>query len=82
MIAFTKLEATGNDFVVVDEDTGVEPRLPVEARRHLCDRHRGIGGDGVLTILAARDDARRAGARYRLRRSGSVWRATQATSTR
>jgi diaminopimelate epimerase len=66
MIAFTKLEATGNDFVVVDEDTGVEPRLPVEARRHLCDRHRGIGGDGVLTILAARDDARRAGARYRM----------------
>jgi diaminopimelate epimerase len=66
MVAFTKLEATGNDFVVVDEDAGVEPRLPVAMRRALCDRHRGVGGDGVLTILAARDAARAAGARFRM----------------
>jgi diaminopimelate epimerase len=66
MVAFTKLEATGNDFVVVDEDAGLSPRLSVELRRHLCDRHRGIGGDGVLTILAAREAAASAGARYRM----------------
>jgi diaminopimelate epimerase len=63
----TKLEATGNDFVVVDEDDGREPALSVATRRWLCDRHRGVGGDGVLTILRARDDvAARTGARYRM----------------
>jgi diaminopimelate epimerase len=63
----TKLEATGNDFVVVDEDDGLEPALSVAARRWLCDRHRGVGGDGVLTILRARDDvAATTGARYRM----------------
>jgi diaminopimelate epimerase len=66
MVAFTKLEATGNDFVVVDEDTGLSPALSVDVRRALCDRHRGVGGDGVLTILSARDDARAAGARFRM----------------
>lgn len=63
----TKLEATGNDFVVVDEDDGTAPALSVAARMWLCDRHRGVGGDGVLTILRARDDvAATTGARYRM----------------
>jgi diaminopimelate epimerase len=67
MLRVTKLEATGNDFVVVDEDDGREPALSVAARMWLCDRHRGVGGDGVLTILRARDDvAARTGARYRM----------------
>lgn len=63
----TKLEATGNDFVVVDEDDGAAPALSVAVRMWLCDRHRGVGGDGVLTILRARDDVTaRTGARYRM----------------
>ncbi len=53
--AFVKLEATGNDFVVVDE-TGLEPALPELQRRLICDRHKGVGADGVLTILPSRDD--------------------------
>jgi diaminopimelate epimerase len=72
-----KLEATGNDFVIVDEAGGDEaggdeaggdePALSVAVRRWLCDRHRGVGGDGVLTILRARDDiAAATGARYRM----------------
>jgi diaminopimelate epimerase len=65
-IVFTKLEATGNDFIVVDEDEGHAPALSLGARKALCDRHRGVGGDGVLTILAARDTARSVGARYRM----------------
>ncbi|MDP2341256.1 MAG: diaminopimelate epimerase [Deltaproteobacteria bacterium] len=76
MLSFVKLEATGNDFVVVDDAVlpahsgplhpdaeasshseaalrapAVAPTLPVSVRRRLCDRHTGIGGDGVLTIL-------------------------------
>lgn len=49
-ISFVKLEATGNDFVVVDEPAAA-PSSPVELRRRLCHRHTGVGADGVLTIL-------------------------------
>ncbi|HJL16378.1 MAG TPA: diaminopimelate epimerase [Sandaracinaceae bacterium LLY-WYZ-13_1] len=42
---FEKYEGLGNDFLVVDEP---EARLGPEDARRLCDRHRGVGGDGVL----------------------------------
>ncbi len=71
-LRFTKLEATGNDFVVVDQvddvsaTLGDDVALDVGARRWLCDRHRGVGGDGVLTVMRARAAAAAAGARYRM----------------
>ncbi len=74
-ITFSKLEATGNDFVVIDQDgEGVDVdvvdndgvALSIETRRWLCDRHRGVGADGVLTILPARTAAASAGARSRM----------------
>jgi diaminopimelate epimerase len=47
---FAKLHGLGNDFVLFDlRDGGQEAPDPVLAAR-LCDRHRGIGGDGVLTL--------------------------------
>jgi len=49
---FTKIEGLGNDFVVLDERTRVSPRLAPNARIALCDRHRFVGADGVLSILA------------------------------
>ena len=64
-LSFVKLEATGNDFVVVDED-GPEPALPVSVRMALCARHTGVGADGVLTILPARDAVTAVGGRYRM----------------
>lgn len=58
MVRFAKYEGLGNDFVLVDERTiahaDMEPALGVPARRALCDRHRGVGGDGVLTVLPPR----------------------------
>jgi diaminopimelate epimerase len=49
---FFKYQALGNDFVVVDRRaTGVD--IAAEQARALCDRHRGIGADGVLAILPA-----------------------------
>ena len=54
MRSFVKLEATGNDFVVVDEPSAT-PSIPVEVRRRLCDRHTGVGGDGVLTVMPTAD---------------------------
>jgi diaminopimelate epimerase len=45
---FVKMQGIGNDFVVVDE-RGREA-FPSGAARGLCDRHTGIGADGVLVI--------------------------------
>jgi diaminopimelate epimerase len=47
---FAKLHGLGNDFVLLDLRQGGEP-LPAEKAIALCDRHLGIGADGVLTLL-------------------------------
>jgi diaminopimelate epimerase len=47
---FAKLHGLGNDFLLLDLRAGGEP-LPKERALALCDRHLGVGGDGVLTLL-------------------------------
>src|SRR5713226_9294892 len=49
---FAKLHGLGNDFVLLDlrGRAGAAPPSPQRATE-LCDRHRGIGADGVLTLL-------------------------------
>jgi diaminopimelate epimerase len=47
---FAKLHGLGNDFVLLDLRQGGEP-LPAARAIELCDRHLGIGADGVLTLL-------------------------------
>jgi diaminopimelate epimerase len=49
MLKFTKMNGAGNDFVMLDNLDG---RLALGARQiaHLCDRHRGVGADGVLVV--------------------------------
>src|SRR5260370_25637196 len=47
---FAKLHGLGNDFVLLDLRQGGEA-LSAQAALALCDRHRGIGADGVLTLL-------------------------------
>jgi diaminopimelate epimerase len=47
---FAKLHGLGNDFVLLDLREGGE-LLPAARAVELCDRHRGIGADGVLTLL-------------------------------
>jgi diaminopimelate epimerase len=47
---FAKAHGTGNDFVVIPDPDGaldLTPRLVAA----LCDRHRGIGADGVLRVV-------------------------------
>ncbi|MDX2053270.1 MAG: diaminopimelate epimerase [Polyangiaceae bacterium] len=56
-LTFTKYEGLGNDFIVVD---GHEADVTPEIARALCDRNFGIGGDGVLLVLPARDPGARA----------------------
>ena len=56
-LRLAKLHATGNDFLVhLALDAG-EPELDTAAVAALCDRHRGIGADGLITIGPARDGA-------------------------
>jgi len=55
-IEFTKYHGCGNDFILKDEMTG--RRIPDGARSKiasaLCDRHFGIGADGVIFVEKAR----------------------------
>ena len=44
-IPFTKASACGNDFLIVDG--AAAPRDLSVISRHLCDRHNGVGADGV-----------------------------------
>lgn len=47
---FFKYHGLGNDFVILDRRaSGVD--LDPETSRRLCDRHFGVGADGVLVIL-------------------------------
>jgi len=47
---FFKYQGLGNDFVVIDRrGTGLD--VDAALTRRLCDRHFGIGADGVLAIL-------------------------------
>ena len=49
-IPFFKYHGLGNDFVIIDRIAGGSPVDPAGARA-MCDRNRGIGADGVLTLL-------------------------------
>ena len=53
-LPFFKAHGTGNDFVVVD---AVAQELQLDARQvaQLCDRHRGLGADGLLRIAHANE---------------------------
>lgn len=47
---FEKWQALGNDYVIVEGER-LDPPLTPERVRRLCDRHVGIGADGVLELL-------------------------------
>lgn len=47
-LAFSKYEGLGNDFVIVDA-AAWGTRTPDDARA-ICDRHTGVGADGVLVV--------------------------------
>ena len=49
MQRFTKMNGAGNDFVLLDNRAG-DLALTREQIARLCDRHRGVGADGVLVL--------------------------------
>lgn len=50
MVAFTKGHGTGNDFVIIADPEG-ELELTADQVAALCDRHFGVGADGVLRVV-------------------------------
>ena len=56
MLRFTKMNGAGNDFVMLDNRAGniqLDPKLI----RLICDRHRGVGADGILLVENAENGA-------------------------
>ena len=53
MVPFTKASACGNDFLIID---GIHaPAGLHEFSRQVCDRHNGVGADGVEWLFPAQD---------------------------
>ncbi len=50
-IEFTKYHGLGNDFILIDNRSSSTPLLTPEQAQKLCDRHFGIGADGVIFAL-------------------------------
>jgi diaminopimelate epimerase len=54
LLEFTKMNGAGNDFVMVDNRDGSRS-LTKNQIAALCDRHRGIGGDGLIAVEGTPD---------------------------
>lgn len=51
-VSFWKMNGAGNDFVMLD-NRNLSLQLSKETIASLCDRHRGIGADGLLAVEPA-----------------------------
>ncbi|MDP9071488.1 MAG: diaminopimelate epimerase [Actinomycetota bacterium] len=56
LLTLTKHHALGNDFLVLVDLDGAHP-VDAALARALCDRHRGVGADGVVRAAAGTDGA-------------------------
>lgn len=50
-IEFSKYHGLGNDFILIDNRQDCEPLVSPQAAIEMCDRHFGIGADGVIFVL-------------------------------
>ncbi len=53
IISFSKWHGTGNDFILVDDRQRLMPVDAALLARQLCDRHFGIGSDGLILLRDA-----------------------------
>ena len=53
MMEFFKYEASANDFIILDGRFAPPPR--VEWIRAACERHTGVGADGVIVLLPSKE---------------------------
>jgi len=58
LLKFFKMNGAGNDFIIVDNrDLSLSEALDTDTIAALCDRHRGIGADGLLAVEPAKKGA-------------------------
>jgi len=50
MLHFEKYQGTGNDFIIADNRDQSLNTLSIDNIHRLCDRHRGIGADGLMLL--------------------------------
>ncbi|BCL33677.1 diaminopimelate epimerase [Nostoc sp. MS1] len=55
-IEFTKYHGLGNDFILIDNRTAKTPKITPAQAVQWCDRHFGIGADGVIFALPGEKD--------------------------
>ena len=53
LLPFYKYEGLGNDFLLIETEALRGLQLSTDRAVALCDRHRGVGGDGVLLLDVA-----------------------------
>lgn len=49
-VAFHKYQGTGNDFIIIDNYHSEAVQLDTKQIKKLCDRHFGIGADGLMFL--------------------------------
>ncbi|HSD64785.1 MAG TPA: diaminopimelate epimerase [Ignavibacteriaceae bacterium] len=54
-ISFTKMSGAGNDFIIFDKSIYPDLVLIDDVISKLCDRHKGIGADGIITISGSEE---------------------------
>ena len=54
-INFHKYQGTGNDFILLDNRENLYDALNSDQIKFLCDRHFGIGADGLMLLNSSRD---------------------------
>lgn len=52
---FSKYQGLGNDFILIDNRHSTETIVTPEQAQQLCDRHFGIGADGVIFVLPGQE---------------------------
>ena len=49
-IKFDKYQGAGNDFIIMDNLTGAYDEITALQFQSICNRHKGIGSDGIILI--------------------------------
>lgn len=55
IIEFNKYHGLGNDFILIDNRRSAEPIVTPKQAVKMCDRHFGIGADGVIFALPGQE---------------------------
>lgn len=52
-IGFIKMHGCGNDFLLIDSVRNLAPRFTPQEVRFYCDRHFGVGADGLVVLKSS-----------------------------